>query len=903
MATLKPKLEINLGLNKSGLEKALRGVLKDLDGLDKRASRATGTLGKLRGAMTGVFKRGLGVAVGLGLFRLVQKIGGAFRQLGNEVLDFDEQMRNVNSIAQLSEKAFGRLTGAVLELAEDSRITDLPAKLAAGLYTLTSSGYSTADSMTILKVAAMGATAGLTSTDVATDVLASTLGAYGRTAKDATATMNELFQIVFVSKYTFEDLALSMATVTPAAAALGVSVLEVGAAMATMGKQGTDAQTATVQLNGVLTGLLEPTDAMIALLSEMGYSSGSAAIEALGFAKVLQILQTAIGGDAEKAAELFGDVRALRGILQLTTQDGALYAENLEMMGHAQDGAGATAKALTEQMKSARFQLRLLRKNVILFFTEGIGAPAAKKFAAFLALFNRFFSRMFKLRREFNNLKGFLLSFHIILHQLFGRKIGDAFFEVFREGIRIFRLFRDIVNGDWAKAWKQLQRIGRDGERFLHWLWGRIKAAFAAVDWVKFAKNVGEGLKLIGQFLGRKALKLGKLIVRAAPKAVGALWTLIKDAGLWIWKQIKKHWDGVLHLKKVSVKATLDLTGDLADMRDDLGEWIRKAIRWTVDKIVPMPKLTLQSDVNVADTSGKTGGDERGFLARFWEEFQKDYIAIHEALLRFFRQIFYIIGYAGGLLTVAIVGIFARIIYGIVKFFENPKEAIQAIATFSNKITEFLFDQGRDIASLVIASWSGFFTAVGDAIPRSIQLGMAAKASEVILWILQFGESIVRTFEGMYNALWNAGHYIMTGFWDGIKWVWDNVIVGGLHDIGDEISKHKGPESRDKKLLIPTGKLIMQGLMSGIEGELPKLYRSLEDTTRAISRMGQSSSFQASTMRGSVPLVTGTMGRDAAKGRATRPIIVNQTIHSNDGKRVASELIRFLDLVEAGRAP
>lgn len=65
------------------------------------------------------------------------------------------------------------------------------------------------------------------------------------------------------------------------------------------------------------------------------------------------------------------------------------------------------------------------------------------------------------------------------------------------------------------------------------------------------------------------------------------------------------------------------------------------------------------------------------------------------------------------------------------------------------------------------------------------------------------------------TTLWNAGVSIISGFWDGMISVWNNVQkwVGGL---ADWIADHKGPISYDKVVLIKNGQALMSGLNTGL---------------------------------------------------------------------------------------
>lgn len=75
-------------------------------------------------------------------------------------------------------------------------------------------------------------------------------------------------------------------------------------------------------------------------------------------------------------------------------------------------------------------------------------------------------------------------------------------------------------------------------------------------------------------------------------------------------------------------------------------------------------------------------------------------------------------------------------------------------------------------------------------------------------------------------SLHSNGSAIMQSFWSGMKSVWGSIQswVGG---IASWIKEHKGPISYDRKLLIPAGKAIMEGLNNGLITEFANVQANV----------------------------------------------------------------------------
>jgi len=277
---------------------------------------------------------------------------------------FDGAMRNVNSIAKQSEAQFRETTKAVIGLVDDKRITDGPTKLAEGLYDIYSSGRTGAEAIEDLKVAAMGASAGLTETATSSRVLMAVLNSGIGGVNSAKEAMDVLFREVDLGVNNFEQLAGSIGMVLPQAKLMGVNLQEVAAALATMTRQGLSAAEATTALNNLLTHIAKPGKEAQKLMEELGISYGASALEAKGLGGWLEEVSQKTHGNKDALMQLVPELRGMRGELILASENGKLYKEMLAGMGDATKGVGATQAALNEQMKGAAYQAAKAKQEI-----------------------------------------------------------------------------------------------------------------------------------------------------------------------------------------------------------------------------------------------------------------------------------------------------------------------------------------------------------------------------------------------------------------------------------------------------------------------------------------------------------------------------------------------------------
>lgn len=295
-------------------------------------------------------------------------MAAGFLKASNSAVEFEKNMRNVQSItadagltARQNEANFRGMSNAVLGLT--GKLPQNANDLARGLYDIASSGFQGAEGLTVLREAAIDASAGLSTTAVAGKALTAVLNAYGLRASDAHDVSDVLFQTVKVGVLTFEDLATTLGDVVGLAAQAGVPIDQVGSALATMTLSGLSAAESGTSLNRVLQAFIKPSDAMKAALADMGYESGTAAIQALGLRGAVDRLRIATGGSVERIVALFEEIRGARGALALMAAEGDNYARSAGEIEDKSKRAQAAQRALEEQSKSAAYQLGLLRND------------------------------------------------------------------------------------------------------------------------------------------------------------------------------------------------------------------------------------------------------------------------------------------------------------------------------------------------------------------------------------------------------------------------------------------------------------------------------------------------------------------------------------------------------------
>jgi len=316
-----------------------------------KAALATGGL---QSAAAGVVK-GL-IGPGAMVFALTQAVKWAnateeaHRNFATEMLKLQTQIGLTTEDVQGMSQAVLSLAGAT---------TKAPQELAEAMFFIASAGLRGSEALDVLRSSARLSAIGLGETKTIADLLTSAVNAYGSEALSAADASDQLVSAVRLGKLEADQLAGAMGRVLPIASAMGVTFGEVSGLMAAMSKTGTDAASATTQIRAIMVSLLKPTEQANTVLTELGFTQQGIrdTIMEDGLFAALLTLNDAVDGNTSKFAELFPNVRALAGVMDLL---GPQLEGNIELMRQHGESAGLASEAFAQFASSAQAQVERL---------------------------------------------------------------------------------------------------------------------------------------------------------------------------------------------------------------------------------------------------------------------------------------------------------------------------------------------------------------------------------------------------------------------------------------------------------------------------------------------------------------------------------------------------------------
>jgi TP901 family phage tail tape measure protein len=469
-------------------------------------------------------------------------VGAGLLYATKMAVDYNQQMLLIQTQAGASAAEVKNLSKEVLQLSRTA--PQGPVNLAKGLYHLESLGLRGARAFGTLKIASLAAGMGLANLEDASTALGGVVVTGIKGSENYQKAMGTIIATVGAGNVRLQDLAANIGNVTPAAAAAGITLTEMGAAMAVLTDRGFSAEEASTRLRFALTQLQRPTPAASKALADMGVkavSLGSILRSPNGLLKVLTILETAVKkvGATRGYRDIltaFGGARSGIGILTLIqslSQGLSSYQAKIVQVAHGEQQYAVNQKAYLE---SPAYRLHAawntIQSDLVKIGTSLIplgvhGADAVAKIADAVDGVISKLSKAHGVRAKLN---------------VVWSGVKDA-------AVRAERVLRTAIAGvDWKKVWSGAKGIDEG-----------IKHRLASVDWKSVGGAIGKGLvdavrvaitagkKIAGALSDMFAQinwdklgsKMGPGLASAVATAIGTL----LDPMFWI-----KHWQLALSI-------------------------------------------------------------------------------------------------------------------------------------------------------------------------------------------------------------------------------------------------------------------------------------------------------------------------------------------------------------------
>lgn len=324
-------LEAIITANSTGFNTAMDSVRASIAGVEQQSKGLMSSMQKVGTTMTAAVTLPL---LGIGAAAVKAASG------------FDASMRNINSIAGMTEQELASLSARVLEFGSANRSG--PAKTAEALYEVYSAGIMGEKAFELMTLASKTAEAGMSDFSTTTKALTATVSAYTSMNLTAAEASNVWTRMVQVGVGSMEEFLSGAQRVLPSAANLGISFQNLGANIAYMSQQGGGAAMAETAVSMAMTNLMKPVKAMSAAFQQLGVQDAKGLIEKFGSLEEAVYALHEVTGNEVDFAKMFSK----SGLQYATT-----VVNNIDQLRQsvADFGVGlgdATQNAWDEQMKS-----------------------------------------------------------------------------------------------------------------------------------------------------------------------------------------------------------------------------------------------------------------------------------------------------------------------------------------------------------------------------------------------------------------------------------------------------------------------------------------------------------------------------------------------------------------------
>ena len=283
-------------------------------------------------------------------------LGAAFAGLAiNQAGSFSEQFAEISTLTDSTAQNLSGLQEEILNYSRNS--TQGIEEINKAVYSAISAGVDWKDSIASLTAAEKLAVAGRAGLKDSTVLLASAMNAYGDDVSEAQRYSDSFFQTVRDGQTTIPELAHSLSMVTGTAAAAGVPIEDLNAAIAALTASGMPTSQAITAIKAMLSNIIKPTSEAAKAAENLHIQFDTAALKSKGLAGFLSDVQTATGGNVTEMGKLFTSVEGLNGAIVLASDKSGRFATALENQAKKAGATEAAYKKMADEMEGVNQRL------------------------------------------------------------------------------------------------------------------------------------------------------------------------------------------------------------------------------------------------------------------------------------------------------------------------------------------------------------------------------------------------------------------------------------------------------------------------------------------------------------------------------------------------------------------
>lgn len=294
--------------------------------------------------------------------------------------EFESSMAKVSTMVDTTQVDMKGMSDGIISLSNNTGKSAV--ELSEAMYSALSAGVDVGNSLEFVEQSSKLATAGFTTTESAVDALTTVMNGYKMSADQASSVSDMLMQTQNKGKTTVDELASSLAQVTPTASAMSVGFDQVSAALATMTAQGVPTAQATTQLNSLFAELGKSGTQANKAFNEAtkgtkyaGKSFHELMKQGVPLNEILDLMGGYANSNGKELLDMFSSIEAGKAALTMSGESAEMFTNNLDAM---RNSAGLTEEGYDKMMDTFDKKMGILKENAKNFgivIYEGIQEP------------------------------------------------------------------------------------------------------------------------------------------------------------------------------------------------------------------------------------------------------------------------------------------------------------------------------------------------------------------------------------------------------------------------------------------------------------------------------------------------------------------------------------------------